>query len=180
MDKETVNEFGYIVITVIIASIIVVLLAGTFFTGPIKSVFAKSVPEHEAAPYENDNAYIDYAIRQAPAVSVDFPVIIAKGKTLDLNTVVYAMNADGLDISENAVFYMDGERINPAFKGEEIGSYEITVYIPDKANDIHYGKITEKTFEVLVVEAEEETTTESGQSVETTESAQETPAAEQE
>lgn len=60
MDKETISEYGYIIIAIIVAVIVTFSLSSPFLGGRMKALVDQSVPETEQYEYENNSAYRDY------------------------------------------------------------------------------------------------------------------------
>ena len=60
MDKETLSEYGNIVIAAIIACLLLAGITGSFFAGRLASLVDATIPEYEQYEYENYDAFEEY------------------------------------------------------------------------------------------------------------------------
>lgn len=151
MDKESIAEYGYLVITIMVASLLIVFLTGSFFTGNMNSVVSKTIPDHEANSYLGNSAFADYIVRTPPTLTCAKTITVKQGETLDLKTKVTAANADKLDLTNEIIFLnKDNEVISSIFDTSTIGTFKIKARVIDKTDSVYYGKVTEKTFEIIV------------------------------
>ena len=60
MDKETLNEYGHIVIATIISVLLLAAITSSLFLGKVRSLADASTPEHDRYEYDNNAAYEQY------------------------------------------------------------------------------------------------------------------------
>lgn len=74
MDKESITEYGYIIISMIVLVILTWCFTGSLFTDRLRGVVAKTVSETEQNEYENNGAFRDYIISRTPEVEEEAPI----------------------------------------------------------------------------------------------------------
>ena len=65
MDKETLSEYGNIIIVAIVACLILAALTSSFFTGKLVSLVEATTSEYEQYEYDNNAAFKEYIAENA-------------------------------------------------------------------------------------------------------------------
>ena len=60
MEKETLSEFGYFIIAIIVALVLMTSITGTTFLNNTKNTIDKSIPACEAQGYASDEAFVQH------------------------------------------------------------------------------------------------------------------------
>ena len=60
MDKTTVSEYGYTIVTAILAIAIIVFLVGSYFNISLNNSVGEFVPQYEQYDYLTNRAYAEY------------------------------------------------------------------------------------------------------------------------
>jgi hypothetical protein len=160
--RSIIEELGYTVIALIVASVMVLTVFLGIAIPGIRSHTEISIPQDtvnsEAGFSKNFN-------RTSPVITVSSPIIINSGSVqIDFddyisNGTIKAINADGADISSNimikagdtatARLYDESGKI---FGSSEVaaGDYNFIISVIDYTNEKYYGKVAEMNFTVSV------------------------------
>lgn len=160
--KDLIDECGQFLITLIIASIMVVSLVFGYILPHLSDYTNTSIPEGPVGETIDVVAIRNNVNRQSPMIIVS-DLTMVEGKEIKFNdlcgTMLRAINADGDDISEYiAVQPANSESekyhnyTHNTFSCLKAGQYKFIAIVKDITGDEYFGKEEKTAFFVNVIE----------------------------